>query len=150
LKDWKLFIQKLDKADKEFNGAKELPRLRDEEMMKRFKYCIHRDMDVSKTTASLILLFEHRINHDNKNNDVEYAVSQTLKQLEEMNTDNDDGIPLRPVGGLEKILLFAAAENKIDITKIKNSRTIQTQLQILRQREKEEFRRSCCFCLILT
>ena len=69
-----------------------------------------------------------------KNSDIESAASKTLKEIVRLGIENE--MQTLPWQTIEKILYHAAAENKINVDKIRDSKVIQAQLELIR-REQE-------------
>jgi hypothetical protein len=63
------------------------------------------------------------------------AASETLRQIDEMSIDMETGEKYGACGALEKMLYYAADENKIDKSQIRDSKIIQHQLQVIRIKE---------------
>jgi hypothetical protein len=94
-------------------------------------------LDVCKASASMKFFIKYRIE---QNNNIEFVISETLKEMEQLNLDKENisgsgGVRFWARRAIEAILLAAAAENNIaDGPKyIKNSEMIQNQLQMLTQ-----------------
>jgi len=147
-------IKELDNADKKFDelSIEQLnrPKLTEEQLAKMSKHereapirelldlfikKLHKYLDVCKASASLKFFIKYRIE---QNNNIEFVMSETLKEMEELNLDKENisgsgGVRFWTRRAIEAILLAAAAENNIaDGPKyIKNSEMIQNQLQML-------------------
>jgi hypothetical protein len=91
-------------------------------------------LDVWKAAASMKFFMKYRIE---QNNNIEFVISETLKEMEQLDSDkeNGDGVHLWARRAFETMLLAAAAENNIadGVKYIKNSKMIQNQLQMLTQ-----------------
>jgi hypothetical protein len=92
---------------------------------------------VFPAAASMKFFMKYRIE---QNNNIEFVISETLKEMEQLNLDkeNDGGggaVHFWARSAFEAILLAAAAENNIadGLKYIKNSEMIQNQLQMLTQ-----------------
>ena len=81
--------------------------------------------------AAYYFWYEYRIY---KNSDIESAASKTLKVIVSRGIENE--MQTLPWQAIEKILHHAAVENKIDVDKIRDSKVIQAQLELIR-REQE-------------
>jgi hypothetical protein len=71
-----------------------------------------------------------------QNNNIEFVISETLKEMQELDLDKENGgVHFWAQRAFETMLLAAAAENNIadGIKYIKNSKMIQNQLQMLTQ-----------------
>jgi hypothetical protein len=71
-----------------------------------------------------------------QNNNIEFVISETLKEMQELDLDKENGgVHFWARKAFETMLLAAAAENNIadGIKYIKNSKMIQNQLQMLTQ-----------------
>ena len=70
-----------------------------------------------------------------QNNNIEFVMSETLKEMEELDLDKESGVGVHfwARRAIEAMLLAATAENNIadGVKHIKNSKMIQTQLQML-------------------
>jgi len=147
-------IKELHKADNEFDelSREQLnrPRLTEEQLAKMSKHereapirelldlfskTLEKYLDVCKAAASMKFFKKYRIE---QNNNIEFVISETLKEMEELNLDKENisgsgGVRFWTRRAIEAILLAAAAENNIaDGPKyIKNSEMIQNQLQML-------------------
>jgi hypothetical protein len=147
-------IKELDKADKEFDEfyVEQLnrPKLTEGQLAKMSKHereapirelldlfskQLDKYRDVCKASASMKFFIKYRIE---QNNNIEFVMSETLKEMEELDLDKEnggDGIHFWARKAFETMLLAAAAENNIadGLKYIKNSKMIQTQLQMLTQ-----------------
>ena len=81
--------------------------------------------------AAFYFWYEYRIY---KNSDIESAASKTLKEIVRVGIENE--MQTLPSQTIEKILYHAAVENKINVDKIRDSKVIQAQLELIR-REQE-------------
>ena len=84
-----------------------------------------------KAYAAFYFWKEYRAN---KNNNIESVASQTLKEITRLGIEYD--MQMLPWQIIENILHHAAIENKINVEKIRDSKVIQAQLELLR-RERE-------------
>jgi hypothetical protein len=149
-------IKELDKAEKEFDEfyVEQLNRskLTEEQIAKMskhereapirelfdlFKKILEKYLDVWKASASMKLFMKYRIE---QNNNIEFVISETLKEMEQLDLDKENGgsgsgVHFWARKAFEAMLLAAAAENNIpDAVKyINNSKIIQNQLQMLTQ-----------------
>jgi ParB-like chromosome segregation protein Spo0J len=149
-------IKELHKADKKFDelSREQLnrPKLTEEqlanmskhereapirELLDLFSKKLEKYLDVCKASASMKFFIKYRIE---QNNNIEFVISETLKEMEQLNLDKENisgsgGVRFWARRAIEAILLAAAAENNIaDGPKyIKNSEMIQNQLQMLTQ-----------------
>src|SRR5215207_10752144 len=71
-----------------------------------------------------------------KNSDIESAASQTLKEIVSLGVENR--MQTLPWQTIEKILHHAAAENKINVNKIRDSKVIGAQLELIRREQEAE------------
>jgi hypothetical protein len=100
----------------------------------------------AETTKPYINYFEKRLEYDKAYaafyfwieyraySDIESAASKTLKEIARRGIEN--GMQTLSWQTIEKILYHAAAENKIDVDKIRDSKVIQAELELIR-REQE-------------
>jgi ParB-like chromosome segregation protein Spo0J len=146
-------IKELDKADKEFDELSveqqlNRPKLTEGQIAKMSKHEreaatrelldlfgkeLEKYLDVCKAAATIKFFVKYRIE---QNSNIESVVSETLKEMEEIDLDKENGgVHLWARRAFETMLLAAAAENNIaDGAKyIKNSKMIQNQLQMLTQ-----------------
>jgi ParB-like chromosome segregation protein Spo0J len=159
-KDFQILIDKFNKAvqesDKVFTEfSQKRPQkpkptttkereARIEEILEQGRKCLVKEFDADKAIAAMKFFLEYfqryYKNYDSVEQATEYTTEQTLKYIIERDTDKELGIPWYTSQVFEKILCHAVAENKIDnsAAKIKNMKTVQAQLQVLRQREERE------------
>jgi ParB-like chromosome segregation protein Spo0J len=146
-------IKELDKADKEFDelSIEQLnrPKLTEGQLAKLSKHereapirelldllgkKLDKYLDVCKASASMKFFKKYRIE---QNNNIEFVISETLKEMEELDLDKESGdsVHFWTRRAFEAMLLAAAAENNIadGVKYIKNSKMIQNQLQMLTQ-----------------
>ena len=147
-------IKELDKVDKEFDEfyVEQLnrPKLTEEQLAKMskrereaatrelldlFSKKLDKYLDVCKASASMKFFIKYRIE---QNNNIEFVMSETLKEMEELDLDKENGgngIHFWAQKAFETMLLAAAAENNIadGLKYIKNSKMIRNQLQMLTQ-----------------
>jgi ParB-like chromosome segregation protein Spo0J len=146
-------IKELDKADKKFDelsAEQQLNRTKltegqiakmskhereapTRELLDLFGKKLDKYLDVCKAAASRKFFVKYRIK---QNNNIEFVLSEVLKEMEELDLDKENGgVHLWARKAFEAMLLAAAAENNIaDGDKyIKNSKVIQSQLQMLTQ-----------------
>ncbi len=104
----------------------------------------------AETTKPYINYFEKRLEYDkayaafyfwteyraDKNSDIESAASKTLKEIVRLGLEN--GMQTLPWQTIEKILYHAAAENKINADKLRDSKVIQAQLELIRREQEAE------------
>ena len=90
-----------------------------------------KSLEYNKAYAAFYFWTEYRAY---KNSDIESAASNTLKEIARLGIEN--GMQTLPWQTIEKILYHAAAENKINVDKIRDSKVIQAQLELIR-REQE-------------
>jgi ParB-like chromosome segregation protein Spo0J len=88
---------------------------------------LEKSLEYDKAYAAFYFWIEYR---KYKNSDIESAASQTLKEIVRRGIEN--GMQTLPWQTIEKILYHAAAKNKIDVDKIRDSKVIQAQLELLR------------------
>ena len=146
-------IMELDKADKEFDELSadqqlNRPKLTEGQIAKMSKHerqaptrelldlfgkKLDKYLDVCKAAANMKFFMKYRIE---QNNNIEFVVSETLKEMEELDLDKENGgVHFWARRAFEVMLLAAAAENNIadGVKYIKNSKMIQRQLQMLTQ-----------------
>jgi ParB-like chromosome segregation protein Spo0J len=146
-------IDKLDKADKQFDELSveqqlNRPMLTEGQIAKMSKHereaatrelldlfgkILEKYLDVCKAAATIKFFVKYRIE---QNSNIESVVSETLKEMEELDLDKENGgVHLWARRAFETMLLAAAAENNIadGVKYIKNSKMIQNQLQMLTQ-----------------
>jgi hypothetical protein len=150
-------ITELDKADKEFDelSVEQLnrPKLTEgqiakmskhereaptRELLDLFSKKLDKYLDVWKASASMRIFMKYRL--EQKNN-IEFVISETLKEMDELDLDKENGdddgggVHFWTRRAFEAMLLAAAAENNIadGVKYIKNSKMIQNQLQMLTQ-----------------
>jgi hypothetical protein len=102
-----------------------------EETIKPYRNYFKKRLECYKAYAAFYLWYQYRIM---KNSNIESAASKTLKEIAELGIK--DEIQTFPWQTIEKILYHAAAENKINVDKIRDSKVIQAQLELIR-REQE-------------
>jgi hypothetical protein len=99
---------------------------------KLYRNYLEKNLEYDKAYAALYFWIEYRAD---KNSDIESAASKTLKEIARRGIEN--GMQTLPWQTIEKILYYAAAaENKINVDKIRESKVIQAQLELIR-REQE-------------
>ena len=98
-----------------------------EETIKPYRNYFKKRLECYKAYAAFYFWYQYRII---KNSDTESAASKTLKEIVELGID--DGIQTFPWHTIEEILYYAAIENKINVDKIRDSKGIQAQLELLR------------------
>jgi ParB-like chromosome segregation protein Spo0J len=96
-----------------------------------FRNCFEKRLEYVKAYAAFSLRIEYR---ENKNCDVESVASQTLKEIVRLGIGDD--MQTLPWHAIEKILHHAAIENKINVYKIRNSKAIKAQLDLLRKEQE--------------
>jgi hypothetical protein len=111
-------------------------RLREQEklvakIIKPFRNCFEKKLDCVKAYATFSFWIEYR---EKKNRDVESVASQTLKEIVRLGIEDD--MQTLPWRAIEKIIHHAAIENKINVDKIRNSKAIEAQLELLRQEQE--------------
>jgi ParB-like chromosome segregation protein Spo0J len=123
------------KEEKERLGAEEQEKSRGE-IKKLFRSYFEKVIEYFKAMAAFHFWIEY---HENKNNDIESVASETLKEIVRLVMDNEMQMLRLPQQKIEQILYHAVIENKINDNKIRNSKAIQAQLELLR-REQENTR----------
>lgn len=103
-----------------------------DEAMAPFKNFLERQLDTCKAIAAAIFWVEYR---ERRKSDEE-AATETLRRIEEMSLDKETGSTSWAYGAIEKMLYHAVAENEVDKSKIKDSKIVQDQLQIIRLKEE--------------
>jgi hypothetical protein len=101
------------------------------EIIKPFRNSFEKGIECVKACAAFCFWIEYRIH---KNNDIESVAIETLREIVRLGTE--DEIQRLPCQKIEQILHHASIENKVDVNKIRNSKAIQAQLELLR-REQE-------------
>jgi ParB-like chromosome segregation protein Spo0J len=101
------------------------------EIVKPFRNYFEKRIEFDKAYAAFSFWIEYR---ENKNNDIESVASETLKEIVRLGIEDD--MQTIPWQKIEEILLHAANENKVNVDKIRSSKAIQAQLELLR-REQE-------------
>jgi hypothetical protein len=102
------------------------------ETVKPFRNYFEKRIEFDKANAAFSFWIEYR---ENKNNDIESVASETLKEIVRLGIEDDmQTIPPQKIE--EILLLHAATENKVNVDKIRSSKAIQAQLELLR-REQE-------------
>jgi hypothetical protein len=101
-----------------------------EEIIKPYRNYFEKRLECYKAYAAFYLWYQYRII---KNGDTESA-SKTLKEIVRRGIEN--GMQTLPWQTIEKILHHAAAENKINVDKIRDLKVIQAELELIR-REQE-------------
>ena len=101
------------------------------ETIKSLRNYFEKIIECYKAYAAFYFWYEYRIY---KNSDIESAASKTLKEIVSLGIENE--MQTLPWQTIEKILYHAAVENKINIDKIRDSKVIQAQLELIR-REQE-------------
>jgi ParB-like nuclease domain len=102
------------------------------EIVKPFRNYFEKRIEFVKAYAAFSFWIEYR---ENKNNDTESVASETLKEIVRLGIEDD--MQTLPRQTIEQILLHAAIENKVNVDKIRNSKAIQAQLELLRRAEQE-------------
>jgi hypothetical protein len=100
------------------------------EIKKLFRNYYEKVIEYFKAMAAFHFWIEYR---ENKNNDIESVASEILKGIVRLVMDNEMQILRLPRQKIEQILYFAVIENKINDDKIRNSKAIQAQLELLRR-----------------
>lgn len=101
------------------------------EIIKPLRNYFEKRLEYDKAYAALSFWIEYRAN---KNCDVESVASQTLEEIVRLGIEDD--MQTLPWHAIEKILHHAAIENKINVDKIRDSKAIQAQLELLRQEQE--------------
>jgi ParB-like chromosome segregation protein Spo0J len=120
------------KEEKERLRAQGEEKLRDE-IMKPIRNYFEKVIEYDKAYASFHFWIEYR---ENKNNDIESVASKTLREIVRLGIDDEMQMQTLPWQQIKQILHHAIIENKINVDKIRNSKAIQAQLELLR-REQE-------------
>jgi hypothetical protein len=140
---WRKAADELNKSDAEIHNLpertkEEKERLKAEgeeklraETVKPFRNYFEKRIEFDKAYAAFSFWIEYR---ENKNNDIESVASETLKEIVRLGIE--DEMQTLPWQKIEEILLHAATESKVNADKIRNSKAIQAQLELLR-REQE-------------
>jgi hypothetical protein len=114
------------KEEKERLRAEGGEKLRTEILKPLRNYC-EKIIEFGKTYAAFSFWIEYR---EHKNNDIEFVASKTLKEI--IRLGMEDGMQTLPWHKIEQMLFHAVIENKVNINKIRNSKAIQAQLELLR------------------
>jgi hypothetical protein len=101
------------------------------ETTKLYRNYLEKRLEYDKAYAALYFWIDYRAD---KNSDIESAASKTLKEIVRRGIEKE--MQTLPWQTIEKILHHAAAENKLDVDKIRDSKVIQAQLELIR-REQE-------------
>lgn len=104
-----------------------------DEVLKPFRKYFEKVIEYYEAMAAFHFWIEYR---ENKNNDIESVASETLKEIVSLAMDNEMQMLSLSQQKIEQILYHAVIENKINYDKIRNSKVIQDQLELLR-REQE-------------
>jgi ParB-like chromosome segregation protein Spo0J len=102
-----------------------------EEIIKPYRNYFIKSLEYGKAYAAFYFWIEYRTY---KNSDIESAASKTLKEIARLGIEN--GMQTLSWQTIEKILYHAAVENRINANKIRDSKVIQAQLELIR-REQE-------------
>ena len=97
------------------------------EIVKPFRNYFEKRIEFDKAYAAFSFWIEYR---ENKNNDIESVASETLKEIVRLGIE--DEMQTLPRHKIEQMLFHAVIENKVNINKIRNSKAIQAQLELLR------------------
>jgi molecular chaperone GrpE (heat shock protein) len=97
------------------------------EIVKPFRNYFEKILERDKAYAAFSFWIEYR---ENKNNDMESVASKTLGEIVRLGLE--DGMQTLPRHKIGQILLHAVIENKGNVDKIRNSKAIQAQLELLR------------------
>jgi ParB-like chromosome segregation protein Spo0J len=103
------------------------------EVLKPFRKYFEKVIEYYKAMAAMHFWIEYR---ENRNNDIESVASETLKEIVRLAMDNEMQMLSLSQQKIEQILYHAVIENKINYDKIRNSKVIQDQLELL-HREQE-------------
>jgi hypothetical protein len=107
-----------------------------DEIMAPFMSYIHKELELWKAVAACV--FWNAIRVDGKSY-IE-AATETLRQIEEIGTDNEHGTQLWTWHRIEEMIYYAASENKIDKSKIRDSKIFQDQLRLIKLKEEVDNR----------
>jgi hypothetical protein len=122
-------IKALEESKKSSSEIDNQPELTKEEIWRQDYF--EKALEYYKACAALYLWDEYRAK---KNSNIESVASQTLKEIASWGIW--DEMQMLPWQIIEKILYHAVIENNINIEKIRDSKVIQAQLELLR-RERE-------------
>lgn len=103
------------------------------EIEKPFINYFEKRIEFVKAHAAFSFWIEYR---ENKNNDIESVASETLREI--IRLVIEDEMQTLPSQVIEQILLHAVIENKVNVDKIRNSKAIQTQLELLRREQEAD------------
>jgi ParB-like chromosome segregation protein Spo0J len=104
-----------------------------EEIIKPSRNYFIKSLEYDKAYAAFYFWIEYRAD---KNSDIESAASKTLKEIARWGMEN--GMQTLSWQTIEKILHHAAAENIIDIDKIRDSKVIQAELELIRREQEAQ------------
>lgn len=107
-----------------------------DDIMAPFMCCIHKALELWKAVAACV--FWNAIRVDGKSY-IE-AATETLRQIEEIGTDNEHETQLWTWHRIEEMIYYAASENKIDKSKIRDSKIFQDQLRLIKLKEEVDNR----------
>jgi molecular chaperone GrpE (heat shock protein) len=96
------------------------------EIVKPFRNYFEKIIEYVKANAAFSFWIEYR---ENKNNDIESVASETLRKIVRLGIE--DEMQTLPWQKIEHILLHAVIENKVNVDRIRNSKAIQAQLELL-------------------
>jgi hypothetical protein len=103
------------------------------EIEKPFRNYFEKIIEFGKTHAAISFWIEYR---ENKNNDIESVASETLREIVRLGIE--DEMQTLPSQVIEQILLHAVIEDKVNVDKIRNSKAIQAQLELLRREQEAD------------
>jgi hypothetical protein len=103
------------------------------EIEKPFINYFEKRIEFDKAHAALSFWIEYR---ENKNNDIESVASETLREIVRLGIEDES--QTLPWQQIKQILLHAVIENEVNIDKIRNSKAIQAQLELLRREEEAD------------
>jgi hypothetical protein len=99
------------------------------EIIRPFRNNFEREIEYVKAMAALYFWTEYR---ENKNNDIESVASETIREIVDLGIDHEMQMQTLPWQQIGRILFHAVIENKVNVNKIRNSKAIQAQLELLR------------------
>jgi ParB-like chromosome segregation protein Spo0J len=137
--EWQPLHQKLLKAREELKKSSaeidnQPERIKEETRRRDY---LEKGLEYHKAYAALYFWVQYRAN---TNSNIESVASQTLKEIASWGIW--DQMQMLPWQIIEKILYHAVIENKINIEKIRDSKVVQTQLELLRREQYVESKRN--------
>jgi ParB-like chromosome segregation protein Spo0J len=128
-------VAEIDNLPERTIEEKERLRAQDEKLKaerpKLFRNYSEKLKEYFKAMATFSFWIEYR---ENKNHDIESVAGKTLREIVRLGVvDEMQTIPWQTI---QQILLHAVIENKTNVDKIRNSKDIQAQLELIRREEE--------------